>query len=114
MINFTYFILFIGSSILTTIQQAVLVPGDMISWPAHYAKFSKYCLQGAESNKLLLRTLLKPPTGSGLTHIDQYKKSSDGIWHPDTLLPLMAWTGKYTFIYNLELFFILSTTKKWV
>jgi hypothetical protein len=96
------------------IQQAVFVPGDMISWPEYYTKFSKYCQQGAESNKVLLRSLFKPPTVSGLTHIDQFKKSSDGIWHPDTLLPLMAWTGKYTFIHNLVFFFILLTTKKWV
>lgn len=100
MINSTHFYLLTGSAILATIQQAVLVPSDMISWPAHYTHHSRYCQQVAESNKVLLRTLLKPPTASGLTHIDQYKNSSDGIWHPDTLLPLMAWTGEYAFIHN--------------
>lgn len=65
-----------------------------------------------EPNKVLLCSLGKPPTSSRLTHIDQYQKSSDGIYHPDNLLPYLAWTGgdcKIDCLVNKEFFNPFST-----
>ena len=46
-----------------------------------------------EPNKILLRHLENVPTTLNFKSIDDYRTETDGIWHPDALVPILAWRG---------------------
>ena len=48
---------------------------------------------GKEPDNIMVRYVDAVPKSLGFTHIDSYRKPTDGVWHPDTLKPLMAWNG---------------------
>ncbi|KAG2488307.1 hypothetical protein HYH03_013157 [Edaphochlamys debaryana] len=76
------------------ILSAVTVGGLQTSLASHYNSHRRTAPEGSEG-AVKLRSPDLPPAARdvGPRSVDECQSPSDGVWHPDTLKPRMAWCG---------------------